>query len=189
MDGRNWFQIILLLVAAVASGVLLLRNTGEIPEKTSAARLGIGYYMTDAELIVTGQDGRARYRVQTDSALQNKRTGMIDLDKVYVEYEPASSIPWDLRADSGYIPPDRNVIELTGGVVVRTKDDENAPVTIRTEFLELDTDTYIAETEHEVAIDYATNTVFATGMRAFFKEDKLQLLAHVYGTFNPQPMD
>ena len=189
MDIRNWVQLILLLIAAVASGVLLLRNTDEPPDQPSTARLGIGYYMTDAELIVTGEDGRARYRVRTNNAVQDRDAGTINLDEVHVEYDPLSSVPWDLHATTGHIPPDRNIIELEGDVVAKTRDDDNIPITIRTDFLELDTETYIAKTEHEVAIDYATNTVFATGMRAYFKEDRLQLLANVNGIFNPQTID
>lgn len=186
---HNWSQLILLLIAAVASGVLLMRNTADTPDKPSSARLGIGYYMTDAELIVTGEDGQTRYRVRTDNAVQDQEAGSIELDKVYVEYDPLSSVPWDLRANTGHIPPDRNIIQLEGNVVAETRDDENTPITIRTDFLELDTETYIAETDHRVAIDYATNRVFATGMRAFFKEDRLQLLANVNGNFNPETVD
>lgn len=189
MDMRNWVQLTLLLIAAVASGVLLMRNTSESPDRPSTARLGIGYYMTDAELLVTGEDGQTRYRVRTNSATQDKKAGTIELDKVYVEYDPLSSVPWELRANTGHIPPDRNIIELEGDVVAQTRDERDVPITIRTEFLELDTETYIAETEHRVAIDYATNRVFATGMRAYFKEDRLQLLADVNGNFKPQTIN
>lgn len=185
---RTWIQLSLLFAAAVASGVLLMRNN-EPAEKPSAARLGIGYYMTDAELIVTGEDGQTRYRVRTDSAVQDRKAGTIDLDRVSVEYDPLSSVPWDLRANTGHIPPDRNIIQLRGDVVAETRDDQDTPIRIRTEFLELDTETYIAETDRRVAIDYATNRVFATGMRAYLKEDRLQLLADVNGNFNPETVD
>ena len=56
---------------------------------------------------------------------------------------------------------------------------------IRTDYLELDTETYIANTSHKVAIDYSSNKVFATGMRAYFKEDRLQLISNVNGNFFP----
>ena len=189
MDSRNWLQLTLLFIAAVASAVLLLRNTDDDSERPATARLGIGYYMTDAQLIVTGEDGQTRYRVRSDNVIQNTDDDTIDLDKVYVEYDPLSSIPWDLRANSGHIPPDRNIIELKGDVIAETRDDENTPIVIRTDFLELNTDTYVAETDREVTIDYATNRVSATGMRAYFKEDRLQLLAKVHGNFYPQTID
>ena len=182
---RNWTQLVLLLIAAVASGVLLMRNTDDNDVGSSSGRLGLGYYMTAAELIVTGEDGQTRYRVRTENVQQNTETDMIELEKVHVEYDPLSSIPWDLRANTGHIPPERNIIELQGDVVAATHDENDTPITIRTDYLELDTDTYIAETDQRVTIDYATNSVSATGMRAFFKEDRLQLLADVNGSFTP----
>lgn len=189
MDSPNWFQLTLLLIAAVASAVLLLRNTDEADDGPPTARLGIGYYMTDAQLIVTGEDGQTLYRVRSNNVVQNTEDDTIDLDKIYVEYDPLSSIPWDLSANTGHIPPDRNIIELRGDVIAETHDDDKTPIVIRTDFLELNTDTYVAETEREVTIDYATNRVSATGMRAYFKEDRLQLLADVNGNFYPQTID
>jgi lipopolysaccharide export system protein LptC len=189
MDGTNWPRLLLLLVAAVASVLLVIRNTDEQAQQPSRARLGIGYYMTDAELVVTGADGRTHYRVRTRSAVQDKDSGTITLDRVFVEYDPLSEVPWDLRADAGHIPPDRNIIELRGDVVAETKDDDDTPITIRTDILELDTETYIAQTDSEVAIRYAANQVFATGIRAYFKEDRLQLLADVNGKFHPETVD
>jgi LPS export ABC transporter protein LptC len=74
---------------------------------------------------------------------------------------------------------------LKGDVVARTKDDGSESMTIRTDYLELDTETYIADTEHKVTIDQSHNRIFATGMRAYFKEDRLQLLSNVNGNFVP----
>lgn len=185
---HNWLQLSLLLICAVASGMLLLRSTDEPPRKPESARLGLGYYMTDAEVVVTGDDGLPLYRLRTDSAVQQERDGDIVLDKVLVDYDPAQSIPWDLHADSGQIPPDRTMIELEGNVVARTRDDANTPITIRTDYLELNTETYVAETTHKVSIDYSTNQVQATGLRAYFKEDRLQLLADVHGKFYPHTL-
>lgn len=185
MDVRSTFQLIGLLIAAVASGVLLLRNTQQTEEAPATPRLGIGYYMTDVELIVTGDDGRILYRIRTDNATQNVAAGTIALDRVRVDYDPLASIPWDLSAESGHITADRNIIQLAGNVVAQTRDERDTPVTIRTDFLKLDTETYIADTESKVAVDYGTNRVFATGLRAYFREDRLLLLADVNGHFDP----
>jgi lipopolysaccharide export system protein LptC len=186
---QNWTRLVLLAFAAAASVMLVLRNSPDAATKPSTARLGIGYYMTDAELIVTGEDGQTLYRVRTESATQNPDAGSISLDKVFVEYDPLAEVPWELRADTGHIPPDRNTIELRGDVIAQTRDDEDVAIKIRTDFLELDTDNYIARTEHKVAIDYSQNRVFATGMRAFLKQDRLELLNDVNGTFAPETVD
>lgn len=177
--------LLFLTIGAVSSGVLLLRNTADDIETVSAPRLSIGYYMNEAELIGTGDNGKILYRLRTRNASQNFEDGVVNMEAVHVIYEPEAAVPWDLRADTGNIPPSANIIQLAGNVVAATQDDNNSRMTIRTNYLELDTDTYIANTPHKVTIDYLQHKVFATGMRAYFKENRLQLISEVNGKFLP----
>ncbi len=185
MNARRWPTIALLLIAAVASGVLVLRNNEEEPDQAPEPELGIGYYMKQAELVRTGADGQVLYRVQTDKATQITEDGIIKLDIVHVSYDPQTEVPWNLRADTGYILSDRNIIQLAGDVIAKTRGDIQAPLRIRTDYLELSTDTYIADTDRDVAIDYTNNQIFATGMHAYLKEERLQLVSNVNGQFIP----
>ena len=185
MNGSRWPTLLLLLIAAVASGMLVLQNDDKDANQTPKPELGVGYYMKQAELIRIDENGRVLYRVQTDEATQKVRNGVIELDLVQVSYDPLTEVPWDLRADKGHILPDRNIIQLTGDVIANTRGDIRTPVRISTDFLELDTDTYIADTDREVTIDYMNNQIFATGLRAFLKEERLQLVSNVNGTFIP----
>ncbi len=185
MEATHWPKLLLLLVAAVASGLLVLRSDGDAPNKPRAPTLGIGYYMKNAELVVTGDSGRALYRLQTEHATQIAENGVIELEPVRVSYDPLQEAPWDLLASKGHILPDGNIIRLTGDVIAMTRGDIRPSIRIGTEFLELDTDTYIASTDKDVAIDYTNNKVFATGLRAYLKEDRLQLISNVNGVYLP----
>lgn len=185
MNTSRWPTLILLLIAAVASGMLVLKNEKDDSDRAPKPELGIGYYMKQAELIRIDENGRVLYRVLTNEATQTTRNGIIELDLVEVSYDPLTEVPWDLRANKGQILPDRNIIQLTGDVVAKTRGEIQAPVRIRTDFLELDTDSYIADTDREVTIDYTNNKIFATGLRAFLKEERLQLVANVNGLFIP----
>lgn len=185
MDLRNCTILIALLFGAVSSGILLLRNTPDEVRKTEDPRMSIGYYMNRAHLIATGDDGHVLFRASARTASQDFDEGTINLQGVRVTYDPITDIPWTLQANSGKIPPDGNIIQLTGDVVARTKNDGNTAMIINTDYLELDTETYVANTEQKVAIEYTSNIVFATGMRAFFKEDRVQLISNVNGKFAP----
>ncbi len=185
MDFRNSTNIIGLLFGAVASGALLLSMTSDDVEEGSGPRLSIGYYMNDARLSGTDDNGRILYHARAAIASQNFDDGTIDLQEVRVTYDPVTEIPWDLWADAGRIPRSGNIIELKGNVVAQSKDDGGEYMTIRTDYMELDTETYIAKTQHKVTIEHSNNKVFATGMRAYFKEDRLQLLSNVNGIFVP----
>jgi len=175
----------LLLIAAIASGMLVLSTDTKEEDRTERPRLGLGYYMNDAELVGTGPDGRTLYRVKTNSATQLPDQDVIELDSVRVNYDPATEIPWTLRAKKGQILSDRNIIQLTGDVIAATQNEAEEQVLITTEYLELNTETYIADTDKDVTIEYTNNQVDATGMRAFLKEDRVQLLSNVNGSFNP----
>jgi lipopolysaccharide export system protein LptC len=177
--------LLALSLGALGSAILLQLNTSDDAGTEFGPRLSIGYYMNEAQLSGTGDDGRILYQARAASAAQDLEDGTVKLQDVYVTYDPATEIPWALQANSGRIPRDGNIIELRGNVVARTRDEGRPPMTIRTDYLELDTETYIADTQEKVAIDYTSNKVFATGMRAFFKEDRLQLLSNVNGKFVP----
>jgi LPS export ABC transporter protein LptC len=56
---------------------------------------------------------------------------------------------------------------------------------IRTDYLELDPDTYIATTNRHVVIQRARDTLHARGMRVYLKQDRLQLDSEVRGYFLP----
>jgi lipopolysaccharide export system protein LptC len=78
------------------------------------------------------------------------------------------------------------MLELLDDVVAVTREGDGAPAIIRTEYLRLEPDEYVASTDRKVTIDYAGSRLFAVGMRAYLKEDRLQLLSNVNGKFLPQ---
>jgi lipopolysaccharide export system protein LptC len=185
VDLNKPLVLLFLTLCALASGYLLLSYSAEDEEEVDGPRLGIGYYMSEAELIGTDDDGEVLYRVSAKSAAQGVDDGIINMEDVRVIYEPRTAIKWDLKATTGRIPANGTIIELAGEVVAVTRDRDIKPTTITTDYLELDTETYIANTRRKVTIDYSSNRVFATGMRAYFKEDRLQLISNVNGKFVP----
>ncbi len=144
-----------------------------------------GYYLVQAELIGTGDDGHVLYHLRTRRAEKELDTGGLDLDQVQLRYDLAERIPWTLRADTGRMDSEGDMLQLHGNVVAVTDEDGNPPTTIRTDYLEIDPDSLVAQTTHVVHIEYAGSKVAATGMRAYLREDRLQLLSKVHGTFVP----
>jgi LPS export ABC transporter protein LptC len=187
----------MLVGAAVLTSVLVYLAPSSEETPPPAARLGLGYYVKDATLTGTGEDGQILYRVTASAAEETLRDGTVTMQDVNVDYEPAGEIPWKLKADRGQIPPDRNIIQLSGEVVATTgvaADKETAPpkgrtgtapLLIRTDYLELDPETYIARTERMVAVERSGDTLRARGMRVYLKQDRLQFESEVRGRFLP----
>ena len=184
-----------LLAAALITTFLVFRTASRDDAAPAAPRPGLGYYVKDARLTGTGPDGQILYRVSTTAAEQLLADGTITMRDVTVDYEPAAQVPWKLRADRGQIPPDRNIIELLGDVVAATAVNpadaatngrsSAAPLLIRTDYLELDPEAYVARTESFVAVERNRDTLHAKGMRVYLKQDRLQFNAEVRGRFLP----
>jgi LPS export ABC transporter protein LptC len=177
----------LVLLAAAAGSWTLLFRTRETPLPAAApAWPDIGYYAREARLSGTDDDGRILYRVTAATVEQSPAEGGdVKLQQVAVEYAPAASDPWELRADEGTIPPGGKIIRLAGNVVATSRPGASTPAIIRTDQLEFDTVSDVATTASTVHLDYAGSVVEGVGMRAELARSRLELLASVRGTYAP----
>lgn len=186
MDARSVLIMVALLTLAMLSGLLAMRaEQAQTAATPPSPPVGVGYYLRDARLSGTGDDGKLRYRVSATSVNEVLADGSVSLEAVTLDYGHGAELPWNVRAATGRIPPGGKIIELTGNVVAATRDGDHPQATIRTEYLQFDPDTNIAATDKEVMIDYAGSTVHAIGMRALLREDRLELLSAVTGRYAP----
>lgn len=185
MEPRTVLTMSLLLVLAAASWALFFRAGEEARPQQQAAWSGIGYYARDARMVGTDDQGLVLYRVAATTIEQMSDDGGVNFRDVTVSYDPPGSRPWDLRADTGSMPPGSKIISLAGNVVARTRTTAVPQAIIRTDYLEFDTTTDVATTDREVDIDYAGSAVRATGLRASLAADRLELLSQVTGTYVP----
>lgn len=187
---RHPVRLGLLVCGALATSLLVfLRPTADSPDR-DRPRPGLGYYLRDATLTGTGEDGRILYAVRAAAAEQVLADGTVTMTDVEVDYSPGEQVPWRLRADGGQIPPDRTIIVLAGDVVATTATVAGAsvvpaPLTIRTDYLELDPEAYIASTERVVAVERNRDTLHSRGMRVYLKQDRLEFTSEVRGRFLP----
>ncbi len=186
---RHPWQLTLLAAAALLTTYAVLRGRPTTQPEPGPASLSPGYYVKQARLTGTGADGRILYQVTTTHAEQTMAGGLITMQNVNVDYKPPAQTPWNLRADHGQMPADRNIIALEGNVVATSApvaaSRSTGPLVIRTDYLELDPEAYIARTEHAVAVERNQDTLRARGMRVYFKQDRLQFNADVRARFLP----
>ena len=169
----------------MASGALVRQLGPSAAPSRAEHPAAAGYYLVAAELTGTGDDGQLRYRLRTRRAERDPDTSVLKLDQVEMHYAPENRIPWKLRADTGRMDARGDMLQLRGNVVAVTGQDDSRPATIRTDYLEIEPDSLVAETPQVVHIEYADGRITATGMRAYLREDRVQLLSNVHGTFAP----
>lgn len=177
-------RVAILAVAAMLSIVLYMRGR-QPAEPVSVPEIGVGYYVRDARLLGTGPDGRMLYRLSAVTAEQVLADGAITMEQVALDYSPAGEAPWEMTAERGQIPPDRNIIILSGDVVATTRSDDVPLTRIRTDYLEFDPDADMASTDHTVAVERDRGTLRARGLRVYLKQDRIQLIGEVRGSFAP----
>jgi LPS export ABC transporter protein LptC len=141
-----------------------------------------GFAALHAELIETGADGAALYRLRADRMEQPQPQGTIFLTAPQLDYEPEAGNHWHLRAQRGQLPQDARTAELSGMVHAEGRPDgSDALMRFDADELQLDMAANIATSEGDVVVDWDGNRLLGRGMTADLNGYQLQLQADVHG--------
>ena len=144
-----------------------------------------GYYLKSARILGTGENGRLLYEIEAGHAEQqaNKR---IEFADVRIRYSPESEIPWTVVADAATLSENDPRITLRGHVRATSNSaNEENETEIRTQYLELDPERFVAETDRRVQIRIGARSLTATGMLASLNDDRIELKSNVRGKIAP----
>ena len=181
---RSALVLAILTAAVVGSWYLVRQNRAEdnaAPVDTAHR----GYYLKSARILGTGEDGKLLYEIRAARAEQQD-SDRIDFTDVLIHYSPTSEVPWSVNADTATIERDRNRVLLRGHVrAVSSEGFSGNDTEIRTQYLELDPEGYLAETDERVQIRIGARSLTATGMLASLKDNTLELKSNVSGKFVP----
>jgi LPS export ABC transporter protein LptC len=185
MNVRNFLGILLLSIFAVGSWYLARSLQ---PGAKTAAReelLHSGFYVKSARILGTNAAGRLMYEIEADYAEQQENDD-VAFENVEIHYTSEAEVPWTLNADRAVIGNKRDYVTLSGHVVATSRQGFAGRVTeIRTQYLELEPDSFRAHTEERVQIRIGARSLTATGMLAMLQSSQLQLKSDVSGKFAP----
>ena len=183
MSPRAITVLVILTAAALASWYLARNNrpaeADERPDDTTHR----GYYLKSARILGTGEDGSLLYEIDAAYAEQEAKD-RIEFTEVRIRYSPQSDVPWVVHADKATLREGSPRIALRGHVraLGNSGDDETE---IRTQYLELDPERFVAETDERVQIRIGARSLTATGMLASLNENKVELKSNVRGKIAP----
>ncbi|HKQ16046.1 MAG TPA: LPS export ABC transporter periplasmic protein LptC [Steroidobacteraceae bacterium] len=186
----RWISLAALLGALVIGyGALVERNPAPAAGSTQAEQPG--YYLKDAVITQTQQNGSVGLRLIADS-IEQRQGGddSITLDTVRVNYFQASpgelaQREWLLSARSGLVPANFRVVQLFGDVVLRPADAQPTAF-LRADALAIDTQTNIAySTSSPVHVRFGGHSMVVKSFRADLTNEKVRLES-VNGRFDPQ---
>ncbi len=161
-------------------------DPSEAPGKATTPADQPGYFLTNATITDTGDDGSPRVRIQAEHIEQVPADNSIRLDTLQLTYSGAEHGPWLVTADQGVVPAEAKIVRLAGNVRIRGLITESMPeAVIESQTLEFDTDDSTAHTDDDVKIMVGTRTLTARGLHADLKQHHLRLESRVHAQFNP----
>jgi len=182
---RDVLVTAVLTAAALGSWYLARQNGDDDGTNTPLEPTHRGYYLKSARILGTDPEGQLLYEIQARYAEQQNNR-QISFTDVLINYSPASDVPWIVNADSALISEGARLVRLSGHVrAVSSEGFSGNDTEIRTDYLELDPENYMAETKERVQIRIGARSLTATGMLASLRENKLSLESNVGGKFVP----
>lgn len=185
MNLRSLIILTLLLGAAVGSWYIAERDRLPQDETSYTESDYRGYYLKGARILGTDADGTLLYEIEAERAeqLPDQR---IEFAEVRIRYSPESDVPWTINSDTAILLPDAQRVLLEGNVTALSERDVAAEETeIRSPYLELDPDNFIAKTDARVEIRIGTQSITGIGMLASLDNDRVELRSNVSGRFIP----
>ena len=191
----NWRWISLAaLLAALVIGYGALVERGPVPTTNDAQAEQPGYYLQDAIVTQTQQDGSVSLRLVANRIQQKRRDDSIALDTVRVNYYQFKSgsksgespqREWLLNAREGFVPANFRVVQLFGDVVLRPADAQPQAF-LRADALAVDTQTNVAYSlASPVHVRFGTHAMVVKNFRVDLDSENIRLES-VHGSFEPQ---
>jgi lipopolysaccharide export system protein LptC len=185
MTPRTITLLLVLVTAALGSWYLARGNKPPAVDRAPFDSGYSGYYLKTARILGTDSDGSLLYEIEAALAEQ-KAQDRIEFTDVRIRYSPAADVPWIVHADEATLREGNPRIALRGHVrAVSTRDDTDQDTEIRTQYLELDPERYVAETDERVQIRIGARSLTATGMLASLNDNKVELKSNVRGKIAP----
>jgi len=183
MNPRAIIFIVVLFAGAIASWYLAGSHKSGDEGAPPGDATYQGYYLKQARILGTGESGSLLYEIDAELAEQ-QADNRIEFTDVRIRYSPQSSVPWVVNADKATIKNDDPKIALRGHVQIINSGRED-DTEIRTQYLELDPERFIADTDSRVQIRIGHRSLTATGMLASLYDDKIELKSNVRGKIAP----
>jgi LPS export ABC transporter protein LptC len=181
----RWISLAALLAALVIGYGALMRSAPE--EEASEAELEQpGYYLNQAVIRQTREDGSLDLRLIADRIEQQRTDDSITMRTVRVDYFQSPQQNWLLSANEGIVPASSRVVHLRGDVELKPANADSTSASLRTDALAIDTQRGIAySTSSPVRIRFGQHELTVKSFRADLNKEKIRLES-VNGRLEPQ---
>lgn len=188
---RTTLLIIPALIAiALYIGITNIDSIGSPPEtETQLQPLDYNAYSEGINTILYNLDGQINYTLQASSQTHYKDDAT-EFEKPFIKLYENGDSRWNIVANSGRISALEDtgsstdqIIELQGNVEVHSLDELGNRMVMKTEFLTLDPQLEILETDEPVTVVTDTVQQSSIGMTANLRLDEFTFLRDIRGSY------
>jgi lipopolysaccharide export system protein LptC len=164
-----------------------LLNLNQVPTSASRDSHNPDYTMENFTITSMDNTGTPRQRLQSAFMAHYPYDDSTGFTRPHITAFRPGDAPWEIYGERGWVSGNRDLVLLRGDVLI---ENPQAASTRRlhmvTQDLRIVTDEEYVATDRPVTITSQTSVTHATGMRAYLKEGRLQLLSKVRGTYAPE---
>ena len=162
--------------------VLALERTAPGDRSASIEPAPPGWYLVDAIMSGTDEDGRIYYRIIADRVVQRAEGDNLELENMSVEFTADTEVRWAITAARGIAPASRDFLHLLEDVrLVRSPEANEDATVVEMQELQLYTDEFRATSDGVIAMRSGAMDFTATGLSIDLKNDDWELKSD--GTF------
>lgn len=185
MPGRWKLTLVLVLLVSTSSW-LLYRLADEGTAREQLLRHNPDHYMENFTTTTMEEDGNIKNRLSADYMAHYPDNDTTELLRPKLEVFQQNKPPIFIIADKGWVTSDNEVILLTGAVKLwQDRSDGSRKMEIITTDVRILPDQEYAETDMPATFIDRRSTINATGVRAYFKDERVELLNNVQTIIQP----
>ena len=193
---RKWFTPLLVSVLAGLSYWLFSEQPKDKTHTVSRDNRSADTFMENFTTRILNAEGKPRYEVQAASMVHYPYDDHSEFTAPQFIVHQSDGGRWHITAEQGQAQDGTEQILLQGNVVItqqgkpdlQTTDEEAAAkLELRTSELLIRPDEEYAETQQLATIRRGRGTLQSLGLRAYFGEERMQLLSQVVGRYEPEP--
>jgi len=179
--------ILLLLLLTAGTGWFLQRLSREDDAGRALKAHEPDYYMENFTQSTMNEQGSLQHRLTAELMLHYADDDTTELVHPMLDVYNEAPTPWHVKAEKGWVSANSEVVLLTGEVHI-WRDGKNGEreLDVLTRDLRVLPRERYAETDKAARIHSPGVLYNAVGMRAIFKEDRLELLSRVRGRHETQ---
>ncbi len=177
--------ILVLLVAAIASGWSAWRQRADVPDALATSDRS-DYVLEDFELVSLDSRGQEAFTLRAPWLQRDPADETLALrEPVFLLPEEGGEYYWDLRGDAGWISADSSEMRLDGHVVAVSDPAGGRAMRMETDALQVYPEQRRARTDAAVTITQPGTTMQGTGMEADLAGKRFQLTSKVQTRYVP----